>query len=185
MHWIPSWIPEIVREIRDWLPPWFDKNAVELILLFLLITWLKRERRRLQRSIEYHVTTIKQLVLANRDAVESVEQGDDHFPGIANWEHLRELWSESRDRIEAAIESLDGRVRRKYAQIPRYSYAPIIRRLRDDGAISARAADALLSMNEQFLALRRRPANATWAMVDQFSGWYGLAAQELPEVSIV
>src|SRR5690606_31748661 len=132
--------------------------------------WLKYERRKLQRAIEYHISTIKQLVLANRDAAEVSEQAGQ--PGIANWEQLRERWSEVRDRIEQAVNDLDGRVRRKYASIPRYSYAPVIRQLRDDTAISARAADALLSMNEQFLALRPRPANATAMTVNQFQNWY-------------
>ncbi len=180
-EWI-AYFQQLAHDVGSSIPTWIDKTLVELIVLFLLVAWLKRERKKLQRTIEYHVSTVKQLVLANRDAVEVIEQVN-HPAGIEHWEQLREIWSEARDRIEEAVNNLDGRVRRKYGNIARYSYAPIIRQLRDDRAISARAADALLSMNEQFLALRRRPAAATAAIVNQFENWRNIGTGELPSLS--
>jgi hypothetical protein len=85
-------------------------------------------------------------------------------------------------RIELAIEDIsDGRVRRKYSNLSRYTYEPIISHLRSDGVVSAEAARALDTLNERFLSLRRARA-ATPAQADQFAQLYARASTELPEL---
>ena len=92
---------------------------------------------------------------------ESVQQPPAGTPPdvAANWEEIRELWRDARKRMELVIDGIsDGRVRRKYSNLPRYSYAKIISELREDGLIGADVARALDIMNERFLSLWRARA---------------------------
>ena len=99
------------------------------------------------------------------------------------WEQIRSIWANARDRLEAAIKAIpDGRVRRKYESIARYSYAPIIEQLVADGAIGQETADAARSMNDSFLSLRTKKQSVSADTLTCFKTWKTDIDRQLPPV---
>lgn len=163
-------------------PEWFDKQLLNTLLLFLIVFWLSRERKKLKELLSYHLDALRQQVLAVREEAESVQEQPEAAAQLQNWEDIRTKWADARERIEVKIEQLDGRVRRKYGRMTRYNYDDIIRQLAKDGALSPEGADALLDMNSSFFALRPRPAQVTLQDVLRFARHYQTAAGDLPSI---
>jgi hypothetical protein len=162
------------------MPDWLDKQMINTIILFLIVLWLSYERRKLKETLTYHLSAIRQLVLAVREDAETTPEGQGAAVGPEHWETIRKTWAEARERIEIAIEELDGRVRKKYGQMARYSYADIIVQLQADKKLSANAANALVEMNRIFLGLRRRTQQTSRQDADGFGNLYQRATPELP-----
>jgi len=97
-----------------------------------------------------------------------------------DWEQLRDRWARVRDRIEQKIEDLDGRVRRKYENIPRYNYENVIKQLNADRALGEDATLALLGMNDLFLRLRTNPQRTRKEDLQEFERRFSAASRELP-----
>jgi predicted nucleic acid-binding Zn-ribbon protein len=86
----------------------------------------------------------------------------DGAPSLDKWEQMRTAWTEVRDRLEQIIRNIpDGRLRRKYEGISRYSYSDINNALRNDGFINDTVSEAIEGMNETFLSSRRRSRPVT------------------------
>jgi hypothetical protein len=78
---------------------------------------------------------------------------------FANWEVVRSIWRDVRDRLELAIEQIGrARVRAKYSRIPRYRYRDVINALESDDAVRPSVADKLRRMDNLFQTLKFRPA---------------------------
>jgi hypothetical protein len=100
------------------------------------------------------------------------------------WEDIRKLWEEARDQIESKIKTIDGRKQRKYENITRYSYAPIINQLADDGVIDEETANAARRMNQSFLALRKN-RDVSEDNLDSFRQWKSIIDRVLPPARVI
>jgi hypothetical protein len=174
---------KILADMWSTLQPWW--HWIELLiqaLMFGLILWaLKGSRLKLKAVVDELGEKLKQRI----DAVqEAVDQPPTQAPVGADpdsWDRIRELWRDARMRIELRVEAISDRLeRRKYNSLSRYTYDGMVRELRKDNLISAEAADALTTMNERFLSLRRARA-ATAEDAKQFAQLYGRASTELPD----
>lgn len=156
---------------------WIDKQIIVTVVLFLTVLWLNIERRKLKGDMSYHLDALRQQMVALRDDFESL-------PGTANglqyWESVRAKWADARDRIEAVIDGLDGRVRRKYGRMTRYSYADIIAKLQEDEALTTSSATALSDMNRLFMQAKRNPQAITLQRSQEFAVLFDRAIRDLP-----
>lgn len=68
---------------------------------------------------------------------EALEQDE-----VANWELVKSLWQDARDKLEEAANSdqLDGRRRAAYSRIDRRTYNELIDRMQRDGELSQQRA---------------------------------------------
>jgi len=96
-----------------------------------------------------------------------------------NWEIIRSEWTDIRDEIERTIEMMDGRVRRKYSEAPRYKYDKIINFLEQDKVLGSKAALAAKNMDGVFMQIRPRNAPISLTQVKQFEEWKRLVLSEL------
>jgi hypothetical protein len=136
----------------------------------VVIPRLRGERQDLEDSVD----TLEEHVKALKEAL---DQGSDD-----NWEQIRGMWADMRERIEHAIEEIDdGRKRRKYSSMPRYSYQKIIDNVQRDLGLSRDVAYALQQMNAWFLSLRRSKI-ATQEQVNGIWGYYQIADKVLPKI---
>jgi hypothetical protein len=182
---LAEWLPQLISQIVDWARL-IDKQTLNTALLFIIVLWLSLERRKFEKIFDA-VVTLRQLVSALRQEQETPPEPDPQAPryaaaGQQNWQKVRDLWADARNRIELKIDDLDGRIRRGYANMPRYSYAEIIDRLYNrDRQFSQNAAKALLEMNNAFFALRPKPYQTTSAEAEEFESLYRIAEKELPK----
>jgi hypothetical protein len=171
----------------DWWPriqPWW--HSIELLIqgaMFFVILWaLRRSRLKLKTVVDDLGRRLNQRIA---DVQEAVDQPSLPAPANADpesWEHVRDLWRKARMRIEQKVEAITDRPeRRKYDSLSRYTYDGMLKQLRKDNLISAGAADALETMNESFLSLRRSRA-ATAEKANAFAKLYEKASPELPEL---
>jgi hypothetical protein len=151
------------------------------ILLGFVVLWfmLRRERKRLGERIE----TLRQIMTAVSDQSEEQEavlaqaqvqaQPDASLQTplsggvantvpirdeLANWNTVRAIWRDVRDRLELLIEDISSsRVRSKYSKMPRRRYRDIINALERDRELTAKVADTLLSMEGVFNRARFKP----------------------------
>ena len=156
---------EYIWQYKDIL--WKYKDVINLNTLILIITvfWLRRERKKLSKDLSYNITTLQNKVDAVRDDVETSS-----VPGqeAQYWNELRQLWSDTRSQIEATVEALDGRVRRKYARLKRYNYKAIIDQLAQDGGIDEDTRKHLIDMNDTFFSYRSNPSRVDARVLGQY-----------------
>lgn len=99
----------------------------------------------------------------------------EHADEVENWEQVSEMWFAVKDYVEAKIAAIwDGRIRRKYNSIPRYTYDEITEYMVRDELISREKADAIDAMNSAFRSLRNRKTPVTAERVDAFRQWRNL-----------
>lgn len=105
--------------------------------------------------------------------LEGEAQGETVPGEIENWETVSKLWFDVKDYVENIIENIrDGRKRRKYNPIPRYTYMEITNLLEGDGIISAETAAAIDEMDGAFRSLRNRKTPVTSERVAAFEAWH-------------
>lgn len=92
---------------------------------------------------------------------------------LANWEAVSKLWFDVKDYVEDKIERIpDGRKRRKYNPIPRYTYSEITELLESDEVITSQVALAIDEMDSAFRSLRNRKTPVTPDRVVAFQTWH-------------
>jgi glutamine synthetase adenylyltransferase len=75
---------------------------------------------------------------------------------IDKWEEISKLRREARDFIESRVSGIrDGRTRRKYPSISRYTFDEISKALFDDSAIDKIQYDSLIQIDKLYLSVRR------------------------------
>lgn len=93
---------------------------------------------------------------------------------LRNWEAVSAMWFDVRDLVEDRIEGIwDGRIRRKYNSIPRYTYDEITDLLVRDQALTPDEADAINQMGQAFRSLRNRKIPVTRERVQEFRALRG------------
>ena len=79
------------------------------------------------------------------------------------------------DQVQEGADPLggiaDGRIRRKYNSIPRYTYEEITPLLVRDNALTAAEAEVVNDMDRTFRSLRNRKTPVTPERVREFQGW--------------
>jgi len=92
---------------------------------------------------------------------------------LANWDAVSKLWFDVKDYVEDKIERItDGRKRRKYNPIPRYTYSEITALLQSDEVITPDEAAAIDDMDRAFRSLRNRKTPVTPDRVAAFQAWH-------------
>ena len=166
----------------QWFLDWSERRIVIEALMFAFVLFaLRHSRLKLKAVVDELGQKLEQRIEAVEESVQQPPAGTP--PDVAaNWEKIRELWRDARKRMELAIDGIsDGRVRRKYSNLSRYSYTKIVNELRQDRVINADAARALDIMNETFLSLRRARA-ATAEEASEFEELYQRADKALPKL---
>jgi hypothetical protein len=74
----------------------------------------------------------------------------------ANWEEIRNIWTDARDKLEKIIDDQDGRKTKKYGQMSRRDYTTIINTLQIDGLIDKAIARDAAYMNDTYLSFRNQ-----------------------------
>ena len=180
---LPEAFPSIIELARS-IHNVFEQPLVNTFLLFVIVFWLRREGRRLA-NVVYEMRTLNQKVTAFRTDIETAPSSENGSNGpAANWEGMRTLWDDLRDRIELKVEQLDGRVRRKYENIPRRSYNDVIVQLAKDCAINEQTATNLVEMNNIFMSYRNRRLQTPKEMAERFARLSQIPQKELAGRSI-
>jgi len=151
---------------------------------------LNREITGLRDKLEELDDIQEKLEIANRQIADLQKLSEERPPEtgageppeadeLQNWETVSEIWFEVKDAIEDRIESIrDGRVRRKYNPIPRYTYDEITELLVRDGALTLAEAEAVNSMDQAFRSLRNRKTPVTPERVRAFQAWRDRIGQQ-------
>jgi hypothetical protein len=87
------------------------------------------------------------------------------------WLTVRAIWRDVRDKLEEIIQSLDGRRRRPFNQMPRRNYSEIIGLLRDNGSLSEPRAQAAKQLNDRFHQVKSRQTPVTPLDAQRFTTW--------------
>jgi hypothetical protein len=74
----------------------------------------------------------------------------------ANWEEIKNIWSDARDRLEKIIDDQDGRRTRKYGGMSRLDYTTIINTLLSDGLVDKTIARDASYMNDTYLSFKNQ-----------------------------
>lgn len=206
MRVIPPWVLESypwTANVVEWLQwingLWHEFQSLLVLFAFWLLWWLlRRERVRLGERIE----TLRQIVTAVRDQSEEalaqpggqaalpIAGGAPNGPSetlndtrLENWEAIRALWRNARDRIEASIEGmLRTSMRGKYSKIPRYTYADVIVQLRKDRVLGPKQMAELLRMDTFFNSAKFKPKSVTSQDVSSFKESYLIGTRGLPKL---
>jgi hypothetical protein len=186
---VSPWLTTIV----DWisaLPEWMkDSKTIEIVLFLLIVQLLRRQRTRLSETVnrlDDRLSTFQKMIEALRLESETVSQGQSS-PNVPDagpefWDTVRALWATTRSRIELAIQGFsDGRTRRRYANMDRYTYRDIIFALTTDKVLTNAVADKLLRMSGMFFRLRANPQNTTRQDAAQFETLYRAVSNDLPK----
>ncbi len=136
----------VIKQLKDDVPLIFEKiDAIR------------------QQAAEYQLETMSTRIEAAEDAPSVVsEPAQQGIAGIAatddeNWLRLREIWKRNTQRLEYVIDRIeDGRKRVVYDRMPRTNMDRIVNKLQGQGLITAAAANASRSLNEQFNSYRPR-----------------------------
>lgn len=103
-----------------------------------------------------------------------------------NFEQISSAWAATKLAIQRAIDAIpNGQRRKKYSNMSRKNYAPIIEALRRDKVVSDKSADSLLSMSTRHTALKFRKSETTPEDVILFRRWMAIASTELPPETAV
>jgi hypothetical protein len=192
LNFLASYWPKGIADFLDALPDWAkDGKWLQIVLLIVIVHLLSRQRARLQSTvslIEDRLIALRKLVEAVRDDSETVteaEPASTNAPagGREYWEIVRQAWASARNRIQSAIDEriADGRKRRRYANMPRYTYRDIILALCADKALSNDAAANLIQMDAMFSQLRAKPLATTQQQAARFEVLYKAASDDLPK----
>jgi hypothetical protein len=171
-----------------------DSKAIEIALLLLigaqlsrLVSQLGRKRTELAQTVDRfddRLLSLRKMLQALRDETEAEAAGEPEAVadlGQEYWETVRSLWATTRNRIELEIDLIsDGRVRRKYANMDRYSYSAIIFALNADKFLDNAVAAHLIQMSGTFMKLRRNPKSTTKQDADRFESLYRAVSSSLP-----
>jgi hypothetical protein len=171
------------------------QNIVVLLGMIWVVHRLKTERGKLATLIDNlseRIETIGQLTKAAQATAEAAlarntgSGGETTALAMSNWETVRVIWQEVRDRIELKIGDIDHKsVRAKYSKFARYSYREVINTLHSDGVVSSsKAWIALQNMNSNFLRLRTKTSAANSNDVEQFQQWLKDINGSLPRLPI-
>ena len=145
-------LPKIIELLRE-----FRENRSPI---FALLT-TAQELKELVPTIEEKLQALQKQVIAiqlhsanNRVQSSSATAADPQSDD--DWDSIKKMWSDARDKLEAIIDSADGRRKRKYEKIERYDYTTVIQTLAADGLISKSIEDDALHMYDEFQSLRNR-----------------------------
>jgi len=160
ISWALFRLPKIIEALRHFndlrTPIWDLRTSVQA----LLAADLKGQLADLASSVEAAQKQLAELQRHSADerALPAVaDQSQSPLVSQDKWEEMRTIWTEVREKLEQLIDDIpDGRVRRKYDGISRYSYADISKTLLKDGFIDNSTSKAIERMNETFLSSRRR-----------------------------
>jgi hypothetical protein len=198
---IPKWVIDAYPWVADAISVltylqefWHQyQNLIVLIGLFVVARRLRQERIKLSERVD----TLGQIVRATRDQAEAAlaqpqtAQSRSDVAGApmqdaaspANWETVRDIWRNARDRIELAIEGITrSRVRAKYSKLPRYTYRDVVNALETDGVIARAVSDKLRGMDTAFNTYKFRPKSVTSAEVAAFKQLFELPDSRLPKL---
>jgi DNA gyrase/topoisomerase IV subunit A len=73
-----------------------------------------------------------------------------------NWEEIKDIWSDARDKLQKVIDDQDGRKTRKYGRMSRLDYTTIINTLLSDGLIDKPIARDATYMNDTYLSFKNQ-----------------------------
>jgi hypothetical protein len=188
------WLTDLISALTYLQDLWHQyQNLVVIIGLFVVARRLRQERIKLSERVD----TLSQIVRAARDLAEaalahqqSVVPKSEPTGGYAqdsaspaNWETVRAIWRNARDRIELAIEGIgSSRTRAKYSKLPRYTYRDVINALETDGTIGRTVSDKLRSMDTAFNTYKFRPKSVSAEEVARFIQLFELPNSRLPKL---
>lgn len=144
---------------------------------------LNREIGGLREKLGELDTIQEELEIANRRIADLQKLSEERPPEpvaaepeeideARNWEAVSGIWFEVKDMVEERIGGIaDGRIRRKYNSIPRYTYEEITPLLVRDNALTAAEAEVVNAMDRTFRSLRNRKTPVTPERVREFQGW--------------
>ena len=91
----------------------------------------------------------------------------------SKWPEIISTWRDTRNRLEAIIEELDGRTKRRYYNRYGHNYSDIINMLLADGKLSQPAAEAAIEMNKFLLSWKPKPDKSaiTEDEMQKFRAW--------------
>jgi len=146
---------------------------------------LQRQRTELDHTVDRfddRLLSLRKMLQALRDETETASEPDAVADeGREYWEKVRSLWATTRNRIELAIDRIsDSLVRRKYANMDRYTYRDIIFALNGDKIFGNLVAAQLVQMSGTFMKLRRHPRSTTKQDVERFEVLYRAVSSSLP-----
>jgi hypothetical protein len=87
----------------------------------------------------------------------------------ANWEEIKNIWTDARDKLEKVIDDQDGRRTRKYGQMTRRDYTTVINTLLGDGLIDKSIARDASYMNDTYLSFKNRRNPITEEVKKEFN----------------
>lgn len=200
---VPPWLLDQFPWLADLLPVltvlrelWHDYQGLFVVAaLWFVHRQLRKERILLSEK----VGNLSQIVKGIRDDAEAGLAADasaapapagavpapqqQTADGANNWDQVREIWRELRDRLELTIENVErARARAKYANIPRYGYRRVIKSLEDDEMFGASVADKLMALDRRFGSLKFAPGNATSEDVKLFRDTKSFVDKWLPKL---
>lgn len=184
--WLNDFLPylSILQEL------WHQYQSL-VILVGLVLVWRRLRAERIMLS--ERIDTLGQIVKATRDETEvSLAQASadpeqpqlqPDFEPLRNWQHIRAVWREARDRLELLIEQISrSRVRAKYSRMDRYTYRGVISALETDGYLTRTVSDKLRAMDTVFNTVKFRPNAITDQQVIDFNQLYELPNGKLPKL---
>jgi hypothetical protein len=198
-----------IATILDWisaLPDWMkDSKAIEIGLFLLIgvqlsriVRQLRRQRTELDHTLQRQLTefdhsvgrfddrllSLRKMLQAVRDETETeTASGSSAVADVGReyWEKVRSLWATTRNRIELEIDRIpDSLLRRKYANMDRYTYSNIIFELKADRILENAVAAKLIQMSGAFMKLRAYPKGTTKQDADRFASLYRAVSGSLP-----
>ena len=198
---IPQWLIDDYPWLRDvfsaliFVQELWHQHQSLVILIGLVFVWRQLRQERIKFS--ERVDTLGQIVRATRDETEAAllqpsadtsstpagATADTQDDPLRNWEAIRSIWREARDRLELAIEGISrSRVRGKYSKLDRYSYRDVINALEKDGVIAPTVSNDLRAMDIKFNTLKFRPQSITSAQAAAFKQLFELPDARLPKL---
>jgi hypothetical protein len=180
LDWYPWW------EYFDLLEAWWQRLehaffALAIVVVGWLLYRVLRALRRERLDLEESINTLSEHVRAIKDAADQGSVPPEPTATVEHWEQIRLMWADIRERLEYAISAIgDGRRRRKYSAMSRYSYERITSNLQGDLGLDREVVNALHEMDKWFLHLRRSRA-ATQKELTWFQTYYRRAAKALPQ----
>jgi hypothetical protein len=160
---------ELVREIKDARSPIWDLRSLSSDVRQNLAD-LRQAKGQMNSVLDqirdYNLKESidalqKQFIELQRDVADDSLSASQSAAAVepastANWEVIKGIWSDGRDKLENVIKQADGRKTRKYAEISRRDYTKLIAMLQSDGLIDKVAADDARYMNDTYLSFRNQ-----------------------------
>jgi hypothetical protein len=111
----------------------------------------KKQLDKFKEQLDDVMDQLKEVQRGLADNSVQVAEGDQK-----NWDEVKNIWNDARDKLEDIIENADGRKTRGYEKMSRRDYAKIIDKLLDDGFINQPVADNAKSMNATYRSFMNR-----------------------------